>query len=146
MVWVGRSVPRIEDRPLLTGRGRFAADVGFAKMLHMRLVRSARAHGRIHSIDASPALALAGVAAVWTGADVRDIPPIDFRLTRIEGLAPYRQPILAQGDARYVGWDGGAVVIHDGQCLGSVAVSGLSGEEDLAIAHTGVAAILKTLE
>jgi glc operon protein GlcG len=50
------------------------------------------------------------------------------------------------GDARYVGWDGGAVVIHDGQCLGSVAVSGLSGEEDLAIAHTGVAAILKTLE
>jgi CO/xanthine dehydrogenase Mo-binding subunit len=113
MVWVGRSVPRIEDRPLLTGRGRFAADVGFAKMLHMRLVRSARAHGRIHSIDASPALALAGVAAVWTGADVRDIPPIDFRLTRIEGLAPYRQPILAQGDARYVGEPVAAVFADD---------------------------------
>ena len=34
---------------------------------------------------------LPGVVAVWTFADVADIPPIDFRLTRIEGLAPYRQ-------------------------------------------------------
>jgi glc operon protein GlcG len=49
------------------------------------------------------------------------------------------------GDSRYVGWDGGAVVMHNGECLGSVAVSGLSGEEDLAIAHAGVAAILKSL-
>ena len=44
-----------------------------------------------------------GVVAVWTAADVADIPPIDFRLTRIEGLEPYRQPILATGRVRYVG-------------------------------------------
>ena len=100
---VGRSVPRLEDRPLLTGRGRFAADVAFPHMLHMRLVRSAHAHGRIRAIDVQAAQAVPGVAAVWTSADVRDIPPIDFRLTRIEGLAPYRQPILAQELVRYVG-------------------------------------------
>ena len=41
--------------------------------------------------------------AVWTAADVADIPPIDFRLTRIEGLEPYRQPILATERVRYVG-------------------------------------------
>ena len=35
--------------------------------------------------------------------DVAQIPPIDFRLTRIEGLAPYRQPILARERVRYVG-------------------------------------------
>jgi CO/xanthine dehydrogenase Mo-binding subunit len=110
---VGRSVPRLEDRPLLTGRGRFAADVGFAKMWHMRLVRSAGAHGRIRSIDASPALALPGVTAVWTGADVREIPPIDFRLTRLEGLAAYRQTILAQDYARYVGEPVAAVFAND---------------------------------
>ncbi len=49
------------------------------------------------------------------------------------------------GDHRYVGWDGGAAVMSDGQCLGAVAVSGLSGEEDIEIAQMGVAAILASL-
>jgi carbon-monoxide dehydrogenase large subunit len=113
MSFVGRSVPRLEDQPLVTGRGRFAADVTFPHMLHMRVVRSGHAHGRIASIDASAALALPGVEAVWTSADVADIPPIDFRLTRIEGLAPYRQPILAQQYVRYVGEPVAAVFASD---------------------------------
>jgi carbon-monoxide dehydrogenase large subunit/6-hydroxypseudooxynicotine dehydrogenase subunit gamma len=113
MSLVGRSVPRLEDRPLVTGCGRFAADVAFAHMLHMRLIRSAHAHGRIVSIDAQAAQALPGVAAVWTFADVSEIPPIDFRLTRIEGLAPYRQPILAPAHVRYVGEPVAAVFATD---------------------------------
>src|SRR5580658_5061423 len=103
MAFVGRSVPRLEDPPLVTGRGLFAADVSFAHQLHMRVVRSAHAHGRIVSIDTSAAKAAPGVVAVWTAADVADIPPIGFRLTRIEGLDPYRQPILARDEVRYVG-------------------------------------------
>src|SRR5580658_9271964 len=103
MAYVGRSVPRLEDRPLVTGRGLFAADVSFAQQLHMRVVRSAHAHGRIVAIDTSAARAAPGVAAVWTAADVAAIPPIDFRLTRIDGLDPYRQPILARERVRYVG-------------------------------------------
>jgi aerobic carbon-monoxide dehydrogenase large subunit len=103
MTFVGRSVPRLEDGPLVTGNGRFAADVSFAHQLHMRVVRSAHAHGRIVSIDTRAARAAAGVVAVWTAADVGAIPPIDFRLTRIEGLEPYRQPILAKDRVRYVG-------------------------------------------
>jgi CO/xanthine dehydrogenase Mo-binding subunit len=110
---VGRSVPRLEDGPLLKGRGRFAADVAFPQMLHLRLVRSGVAHGRIRAIDCGAALALPGVAAVWTGEDVRDIPPIDFRLTRVEGLAPYRQPILAQAYVHYVGEPVGALFAND---------------------------------
>src|SRR5262245_30443859 len=110
---VGRSVPRLEDRPLVTGRGRFAADVAFPHMLHMRVVRSAHAHGRIVSIDADAARVLPGVAAVWTFADVADVPPIDFRLTRIEGLAPYRQTILARQRVRYVGEPVAAVFAAD---------------------------------
>src|SRR5215470_3500151 len=100
---IGRSLTRLEDRPLVTGSGEFAADVAFPHMLHLRLVRSAHAHGSLVSIDASAALALPGVAAVWTSADVAEVPPIDFRLTRIEGLAPYRQTILAKSRVRYVG-------------------------------------------
>lgn len=103
MAYVGRSLPRLEDRPLVAGRGRFAADISFAHQLHMRVVRSAHAHGRIAKIDTGAARAVAGVTTVWTAADVAGIPPIDFRLTRIEGLEPYRQPILAIDRVRYVG-------------------------------------------
>jgi aerobic carbon-monoxide dehydrogenase large subunit len=103
MTFVGRSVPRLEDPPLVTGRGLFAADVSFAHQLHMRVVRSAHARGRIVSIDTKAAKSAPGVVAVWTATDVVDIPPIGFRLTRIEGLDPYRQPILAKHHVRYVG-------------------------------------------
>ena len=110
---VGQSLTRLEDRPLLTGRGRFAADISFPQQLHMRIVRSNFAHGRLRSIDADAALATPGVHAVWTAADVADIPPIDFRLTRIEGLAPYRQRLLASGFVRYVGEPVAAVFASD---------------------------------
>jgi CO/xanthine dehydrogenase Mo-binding subunit len=111
--FVGRSVPRLEDRPLLTGQGRFAADISFPQQLSMRIVRSNFAHGRIRSIDASAALAKAGVRAVWTAADIADIPPIDFRLTKLEGLAPYRQRLFATDIVRYVGEPVAAVFADD---------------------------------
>jgi aerobic carbon-monoxide dehydrogenase large subunit len=110
---VGQSLTRLEDRPLLTGRGRFAADISFPQQLHMRIVRSNFARGRLRSIDVDAALAMPGVHAVWTAADVADIPPIDFRLTRIEGLAPYRQRLLASGFVRYVGEPVAAVFAND---------------------------------
>ncbi len=49
------------------------------------------------------------------------------------------------GDDRYVGWDGGVPVVIDGTCVGAVAVSGLAGEEDLAIAEMAVSAIVAEL-
>ena len=101
--FVGRSVPRLEDRPLLTGQGRFAADISFPGQWCMRVVRSPVAHGKIKSIDARAALKLPGVHAVWTAADVAHIPPIPFRLTGLKTLEPYRQPVLARETVRYVG-------------------------------------------
>ena len=100
---LGQSIRRLEDRPLLTGLGRFAADIGFPGQLHMRVVRSPVAFGRLLGIEAGEALAMAGVVAVWTGADVAALPPIEFRQVRVPGLEPYRQPILAQDHVRYVG-------------------------------------------
>jgi aerobic carbon-monoxide dehydrogenase large subunit len=100
---IGRSVPRIEDEPLLRGAGRFADDIDIAGALQMRVVRSQVAFGRLGRIEADAARAAEGVAAVWTGDDLRAIPPIDFRLTRVEGLEPYRQPVLAREFVRYVG-------------------------------------------
>ena len=101
--FVGRSVTRLEDRPLLLGQGRFSADVNFPHQLHMRVLRSSHANARLLSIDASAARATPGVHAVWTAADVADIPPIDFRLSKIAGLDGYRQRVLATDRVRYVG-------------------------------------------
>ncbi|MDH3703416.1 MAG: xanthine dehydrogenase family protein molybdopterin-binding subunit [Alphaproteobacteria bacterium] len=101
--YIGRSVTRLEDRPLVTGAGRFVADIDFSHQLHMRVVRSAHAHGIIRSIDLDAAKAMLGVRAIWTFTDIADIPPIPFRATTVQGLEPYRQPILADEFVRYVG-------------------------------------------
>ena len=103
MSLIGRSVRRLEDRPLLTGAGRFAADVSVPDVLYMRVVRSPVAHGRLTGIRTDAARAHPGAVAVWTGDDVADIPPIGFRMTPVPGLEAYRQPVLARGQVRYVG-------------------------------------------
>src|SRR6185436_7745983 len=111
--WIGQSVERLEDPPLVRGRGRFAADISFPHQLHMRIVRANHAHGRIAAIDTSGARALPGVVAVWTAADIADVPPIDFREGRIPALEPYRQPVLATDSVRYVGEPVAAVFAED---------------------------------
>jgi len=111
--WIGQSVERLEDPPLVAGRGEFAGDINFPHQLHMRIVRSAHAHGRILSLDAAEARALPGVFAVWTATDIGDVPPIDFREGSIPALDPYRQPVLALGFVRYVGEPVAAVFAAD---------------------------------
>ncbi len=101
--WIGQPVTRLEDPPLVAGRGAFAGDINFPHQLHMRIVRSAHAHGRIVAIDAAAARALPGVFAVWTADDIAEVPPIDFREGSIPALDPYRQPVLAKGRVRFVG-------------------------------------------
>jgi carbon-monoxide dehydrogenase large subunit len=111
--WIGMPVERLEDPPLVAGRGRFAADINFPRQLHMRMVRSNHAHGRVVAIDVKEALAVPGVVAVWTARDIDDIGPIDFREGPIEKLAPYRQPVLATDKVRYVGEPVAAVFAED---------------------------------
>jgi aerobic carbon-monoxide dehydrogenase large subunit len=111
--WIGQSVTRLEDPPLVRGRGRFAGDISFPHQLHMRVARSNHAHGRIVSLDLAAARALPGVVAVWAAADIADVPPIDFREGRIPSLEPYRQPVLATERVRYVGEPVAAVFAED---------------------------------
>jgi carbon-monoxide dehydrogenase large subunit len=100
---LGHPVTRVEDLPLVTGRGRYVADMNFPRQLHMRVVRSGHAHGRIKDIRVDEAKVAPGVDAVWTYADVAALPHIDFRDAAAEALKPYRQPLLANGRVRYVG-------------------------------------------
>ena len=89
--------------PLLKGQGRFAADINFPGQCTCAWCAQPSHTARSRSIDASAALALPGVHAVWTYADVAHIPPIGFRLTGLAALEPYRQTVLAKDVVRYVG-------------------------------------------
>jgi len=114
--YVGKSVTRLEDAPLVRGEGRFAADVNFPRQLYMRVVRSQVAHGRLVSVDTSAARALPGVVAAWTWSEVSELPPIPFRATKVSGLEPYCQPVLAHERVRYVG-EPITVVFAEDACL-----------------------------
>jgi aerobic carbon-monoxide dehydrogenase large subunit len=119
MTAIGQSVLRLEDPPLLTGRGCFVADLSFPHQLHMRVVRSTRAHGRIRVIDTAAALAAPGVVAVWTHRDLTDLPPIGLRggigtsQADVARLTPYLQPVLARERVHYIGEPVAAVFAED---------------------------------
>jgi carbon-monoxide dehydrogenase large subunit len=68
--YTGARVKRVEDARLLTGRGTFVDDITRPGMLHACFVRSPFPRARIGAIDATAALALPGVSAVFTAADL----------------------------------------------------------------------------
>ena len=68
----GMALKRKEDPRLITGQGTYVEDVTLTGMLHMVLVRSPLAHALIKSIDTSEALKFPGVAAVFTGEDLKE--------------------------------------------------------------------------
>jgi len=67
--YVGRPLPRFEDRRLITGAGRFTDDQSLPGQAYGVFVRSPHAHARIRGIDSAAARARPGVIAVFTAAD-----------------------------------------------------------------------------
>lgn len=65
-----RGYLRVEDGPLLRGRGRFTDDLKPADAAVACFLRSPHAHAEITGIDEDAARALPGVLAVITGADL----------------------------------------------------------------------------
>ncbi len=111
---VGASPKRKEDGRFVAGRGRYLDDVRVPGLLHVALVRSPHAHARVVSVDARAARALAGVAAVWTLADLPElaaanVPP----LVPEPKSRPYVHPIMAGARARHVGEIVAVVVADD---------------------------------
>ncbi|MFP5321265.1 MAG: xanthine dehydrogenase family protein molybdopterin-binding subunit, partial [Acidimicrobiia bacterium] len=96
---LGTRVQRVEDPTLLRGRGTYIDNVAPADALHVAFVRSIAAHGRIGSIDVDDALAMPGVVAVFTGADI-DVGPLTSSPLLSESVS---QPLLATDVVRFVG-------------------------------------------
>jgi carbon-monoxide dehydrogenase large subunit len=68
--YFGQPIKRSEDPRLLTGQATFTDDIHLAGMLHAAFVRSDYAHARIIRIDVSAALAMPGVVAIYTAAEL----------------------------------------------------------------------------
>src|SRR5262245_10604098 len=106
---VGQSVRRVEDQRLLQGLGRYSDDVNLPRQVYSVVVRSPHAHARILGVDATAAMALPGVIAVLTGADVAadglGTLPTDGNRKRRDGSPAFRtpRPALMRGRVRHVG-------------------------------------------
>lgn len=69
--WMGARLERKEDLRLVSGQGKYLADIVLPGMLHAVFVRSEYAHARITGIDTSAARALPGVVDVITGDEIK---------------------------------------------------------------------------
>lgn len=107
---------RREDRRLITGQGRFAADRNLPGQLYGHFLRADRAHAQIVSIDTTTARAAPGVRAVFTGEDIVQAGfGVEPPLVRYPGkggrkLAEPRRDALAVGRVRHVGQEVAFVV------------------------------------
>ncbi|MFD8362878.1 xanthine dehydrogenase subunit D [Streptomyces hygroscopicus] len=92
---VGESAPRPDGTLKVTGEFAYSSDLWHEDMLWGVTLRSPYAHAAIRSIDTAPALALPGVYAVMTHADL----PAETHY----GLEIRDQPVLAKDRVRYHG-------------------------------------------
>ncbi len=99
----------------VTGRALYGADFHAAGLLHGRIVRSPHAHAKIAKIDVARALALPGVEAIATSAD---LPDAANRMANLgEGainLSHLSSNCLARGKVHYRGQAVAAVAAVNG--------------------------------
>lgn len=108
--YVGQPLERLEDAPLLSGRGAYADDVGAKPgTLQAAVLRSPHAHARLTGLDVSAAMALPGVRTVLTGEDVQR-----WAQPFVVGVKqPMQHWALAVDRVRYVGEPVAVVVADD---------------------------------
>jgi len=128
--YIGRPIQRLEDGRFLQGRGTYLADMTRAQMLSAAVLRSPIAHGRIREIDITACLAMPGVVAVITAADLgASIPRIPLRQEPHPSLLPFEQPVIASDKVRYVG-EPVALVVADTRARAEDALEAIRLEID----------------
>jgi len=107
---VGKSVPRIDGKGIVTGQTKYVFDVSFPNMLIGKMIRSSHPHARILKIDTSKAEQLPGVKAVITAKDTYNI-----KYGSNEYFFPHTvdQMALESEKVRYIGDEIGAVAAVD---------------------------------
>jgi len=147
--WIGRSVPRVEDGRLLTGRGTFIDDhPPVANLCHAAIVRSPHAHARILGYDLTAALAMEGVVGAITGADVAKAckpfgvgvtAPVHYYPTAIDKVRFVGEPVaVVVARDRYLAEDAAEMVEVDYEPLPAVVDPERALEPDAPILHEKV--------
>jgi carbon-monoxide dehydrogenase large subunit len=122
---IGSRITRLEDEPLLRGRGRFVDDIAAAGVWQAAFVHSPHPHALIKGIDNAAALGLPGVQAVLTLDDLAKV-MVSRRMTRhsnsgmpLDRAWPFA---LADGEVSYVG-EPVALVIADSRYVAEDAAA-----------------------
>jgi xanthine dehydrogenase YagR molybdenum-binding subunit len=93
--YIGRFVPRVDGRNIVTGAAHYTHDLQLDDMLIGKILRSPHASAEVVSVDLGPALAYPGVKAAlrliegrvrWVGEPVAAVAAVDAR-TAVEALA-----------------------------------------------------------
>jgi aerobic carbon-monoxide dehydrogenase large subunit len=109
---VGSSVKRVEDERLITGRGRFAADIALEGRLSVAFMRSSVPHARVHSVDTARAEAAPGVVRVFTAANL-SLGSATLGNWLPTDMATRARPLLAADEVRHVGEAIAMVIAED---------------------------------
>ena len=112
---IGKSIPGLPNRILVSGHGTYVADISLPGMCSMAVLRSPYAHARIVAIDTSRAMAEPGVVYVLTGDEItrttQPVPPAaDPAFYGGKGLAVHA---LSADRVRYAGEAVAVVVAED---------------------------------
>ncbi|GAA3240479.1 molybdopterin-dependent oxidoreductase [Dactylosporangium siamense] len=86
---------RREDERLLSGRGRYVADIQVPGCLDAAFVRSRVAHGTLRDVDCAAARQVPGVVGAWSAADLHDLPPCAHATADLPDLPPMPHTVLA---------------------------------------------------
>jgi aerobic carbon-monoxide dehydrogenase large subunit len=106
---IGASPKRVEDPPLITGKGCYTDDIHLPEMLYLAFQRSPYPHAKIVSIDTSKAKTMPGVALVVTGNDLD--PKLNLTPSQVlPNMKIPAHPVLARGAVHCVGVPVAAVV------------------------------------
>jgi carbon-monoxide dehydrogenase large subunit len=137
--YVGRSMPRREDRRLLLGRGQYVDDIELPRMLHAAFVRSPLPHARIRSVDLTAAcaaprvmLAVSGIALAQLLPHVPDHQvslPAKWRTAVRHRILNPQQALLAADKVRHVG-EAFAVVVAESRHAAEDAAALVQAEFD----------------
>ena len=105
---LGTSRKRVEDARFTQGKGNYIDDLKLPGMLFGDFVRSPYPHARVKSINSDAAMALPGVVAVLTAADLEPL-----GLHWMPTLAGDKQMVLADGKVLFQGQEVAFVVAKD---------------------------------
>ena len=148
---LAQPVRRVEDPRLLVGGGRYTDDIALPGMLWAAVLRSPHACARFGAIDTAEALAIPGVVAVYTGADLAADGigglPCAIPLKNRDGSARLDppHPVLADGTVRHVG-DPVAFVVAETQKAARDGAEAIAVDYEVLPSVTDLAAAMDPAE